>query len=223
MDGVHTPSQLNVVSNAVARHRGPRVGRTRRTCRRRPSRLPISPQQAALATDVRDLVEAAGLDHPILVGFDWGNRAAGAAAYLWPEMAGGLVAIGGYALYDPPLGIEPAPPDVERRFWYAHYFCTDRGRRALEGADRDLFALLWREWPPNSDRSSKQLNMMVESATSPDFAAVVTHAYRHRMAGAAGDTRLELLERRLAGLPTISVQTVVVEGTANALDPPMPP
>jgi hypothetical protein len=65
--------------------------------------------------------------------------------------------------------------------------------------------------------------MMVESATSPDFAAVVTHAYRHRMAGAAGDTRLELLERRLAGLPTISVQTVVVEGTANALDPPMPP
>src|SRR5262245_21452967 len=39
-----------------------------------------SGQQAALARDLRELIEALGLPAPIVAGFDWGGRAACVAA-----------------------------------------------------------------------------------------------------------------------------------------------
>jgi pimeloyl-ACP methyl ester carboxylesterase len=42
-------------------------------------------QQSALGIDVVGLMDALGIDRAIIAGFDWGARAAGIMAALWPE------------------------------------------------------------------------------------------------------------------------------------------
>jgi alpha/beta hydrolase fold len=49
---------------------------------------PRSGQQAALAADLRELINALDLAAPILAGFDWGGRAACLVAALWPHTVG---------------------------------------------------------------------------------------------------------------------------------------
>src|SRR3954471_14238355 len=49
---------------------------------------PRSGQQAALGADVRDFMDALSIPRAILVGYDWGGRAACGGAALLPE--GGL-------------------------------------------------------------------------------------------------------------------------------------
>ena len=46
-----------------------------------------SGQQAALAHDLRDLIDTLGLVGPILAGYDWGGRAACLVSALWPDRA----------------------------------------------------------------------------------------------------------------------------------------
>src|SRR5262249_55414133 len=62
---------------------------------------PRSGQQAALGADLRELIDALGLDRPILAGYDWGGRAACVVAALWPQRCGGLVTANpGYSIQD---------------------------------------------------------------------------------------------------------------------------
>jgi pimeloyl-ACP methyl ester carboxylesterase len=69
---------------------------------------PRSGQQAALGTDVRDFMDALAIRSAILVGYDWGGRAACVVAALWPERVAGLVAIGGYGIQDIAAAGRPA-------------------------------------------------------------------------------------------------------------------
>jgi pimeloyl-ACP methyl ester carboxylesterase len=46
-------------------------------------------QQAALGRDLVELMDALGLARAVLVGFDWGGRAACIVAALWPERVRG--------------------------------------------------------------------------------------------------------------------------------------
>jgi pimeloyl-ACP methyl ester carboxylesterase len=52
---------------------------------------PRSGQQAAIGRDVLSLVNTLELEAPILVGYDWGGRAACVAAALRPDVIGGVV------------------------------------------------------------------------------------------------------------------------------------
>ncbi len=61
---------------------------------------PRSGQQAALGADVRDFMDALAIPSAILVGYDWGGRAACVVAALWPERVRALVAITGYGIQD---------------------------------------------------------------------------------------------------------------------------
>lgn len=112
-----------------------------------------SGQQAALAADLLDLIDGLQLEQPILVGFDWGGRAACAAAILWPHKVGGLVAIGGYSVYDPAVMASVADtPEYEARDWHQWYFQIERGRVGLAKYRRELARQLWSEWSPSFDR-----------------------------------------------------------------------
>src|SRR4051794_21344685 len=90
-----------------------------------------SGQQAAVGRDVLNLVETLELEAPILVGYDWGGRAACIAAALRPDLIGGIVALGGYSIQDIAASSEPAPPLDESRDWYQYYFHGERGRVGL--------------------------------------------------------------------------------------------
>ena len=61
---------------------------------------PRMAQQAALAQDLVDLLDALGLDRVSLVGQDWGSRTVCIAAALHPQRVRALVSIGGYTIQD---------------------------------------------------------------------------------------------------------------------------
>ena len=59
-----------------------------------------SGQQAALAQDLFDFMDALGIERAVLAGYDWGGRAACIAAALRPERVRGLVTVDGYNIQD---------------------------------------------------------------------------------------------------------------------------
>ena len=108
-----------------------------------------SGQQAALAADFRGLIEVLNLQQPILVGYDWGARAACTTAALWPTQIGGLVSIGGYNIEQLADDRRPASAEAEHKAWYQWYFHTERGKLGMEQNRREICRLLWELWCPN--------------------------------------------------------------------------
>ena len=171
-----------------------------------------SGQQAALGSDILELLNEARIGRATLVGYDWGGRAASIVAALWPERVRVLVCADGYPIQD----IEKSshtPGDVELEYqqWYQWYFNMDRGRAGLEMNRKALTEKLWRLWSPNwfDARLFAQQSLSFEN---PDFVATVIHSYRHRYGNAPGDPALEPLEARLAEQPKIAVPTVGFQG-----------
>jgi len=179
-----------------------------------------SGQQAAIGQDVLHLMDALRIPQATLVGYDWGNRAACVAAALWPERVRAIVPINGYTIQNIGRSAEPAPPAIERQFWYQWYFQTERGRRGLEKYRGELCALLWSSWSPNWRYAPEILRRTVASFDNPDFVEIVIHSYRHRCGAASGAPHLEELELRLANQPRISAPAIVLLGEADPLRPP---
>jgi pimeloyl-ACP methyl ester carboxylesterase len=107
-----------------------------------------SGEQAAVGQDLLELLDALKIRQAVLAGFDWGARAACIVAALWPQRVAGLVTCAGYQIQDLAQAGKPADPEQERRFWYQHYFQTERGRRGLAEKRADLGRLLWKLWSP---------------------------------------------------------------------------
>src|SRR5437660_5954189 len=171
---------------------------------------PRSGQQAALAKDLLDFMDALGLPRATLVGYDWGGRAACIVAALWPERVRGLVTVGGYNIQDIPASVKPAPPEQEHRLWYQYYFHTERGRAGLTANRHDLCKLLWRLWSPNWQFDDTTYDRTAVSFDNPDFVDVVIHFYRHRFGYVAGDPAYAAVETALAKRPRMPVLTIVL-------------
>jgi pimeloyl-ACP methyl ester carboxylesterase len=184
--------------------------------------VPRSGQQAALGADLRAFLDALGVGSAILVGYDWGGRAACVVAALWPERCRGLVTAGGYNVQDLANANRPGSPADEYKAWYQWYFNTERGRAGLEQNRRDLCRLLWQLWSPTFDFDDATFDRTAASFDNPDFVDVVIHSYRHRRLNAPGDPALEAIEARLAAQPPIAAPTVVLAGEADGVDPPSP-
>ncbi|MFH8470507.1 alpha/beta fold hydrolase [Streptomyces sp. NPDC017991] len=181
-----------------------------------------SGQQAAIGRDVLGLVDTLGLQAPILVGYDWGGRAACVAAALRPDLAGGVVALGGYSIQDIAASTEPAPPLDESRDWYQYYFHSARGREGLTRHRRELAAQLWREWSPTRPVDDAEFERTAPSFDNPDFVEVAVHSYRHRFGLVPGAAEYEDDERFLAALPTVDVPAIVLDPTEDPALHPRP-
>jgi pimeloyl-ACP methyl ester carboxylesterase len=184
---------------------------------------PRSGQQAALGADVRDFMDALGVETALLAGYDWGGRGACVTAALWPDRVRGLVSINGYNIQNIPTAGRPASAAQEHRHWYQWYFHTERGRAGLQQNRRDIARLLWQLWSPNWRFDDATFAATAESFDNPDFVDVTIQSYRHRYGNAPGDPALEPLEQRLAQRPPITVPTIVLHGAATASDPPNSP
>lgn len=171
-------------------------------------------QQAAIGRDVLDLIDAAGLRAPILVGFDWGGRAACVAAALRPAAVGGLVALGG-SIQDIAAAAEPTDPLDESRDWYQYSFHGERGRRGLTRHRREIAEQLWREWSPRRPIDERAFARTAESFDNPDFVEVVIHSYRHRFGLVPGVAVHEADERVPAESPSVDVPTIVLDSTED--------
>jgi pimeloyl-ACP methyl ester carboxylesterase len=181
---------------------------------------PRSGQQAALAKDLADLLDALAIPSAALMGYDWGGRAACILAALWPERARCLVTGGGYNIQNIPRAGVPAPPWVEHRYWYQYYFHTERGRAGLEANRAELAKLLWRLWSPSWAFDGETFARTAASFDNPDFVDVVIHSYRHRYGYAAGDPVVAPIEQALAAQPVITVPTISLCGADDGVSTP---
>lgn len=179
-----------------------------------------SGQQGALAQDLLDFMDALGLGHAVVAGYDWGGRAACIAAAVFPGRVRGLVTVDGYNVQNLAYAGEPAAPEWERSYWYQYYFHSERGRRGLDRNRDELCELLWRTWSPTWAGAAAAFPASAPSLRNPDFTDVVIHSYRHRYGLAAGDPRYQPLEDLLAEEPPITVPTVVLESGADGVGGP---
>jgi pimeloyl-ACP methyl ester carboxylesterase len=179
-----------------------------------------SGQQAALAQDLLDLMDALALPKAVLAGYDWGGRAACIVAALAPERVQGLVSACGYNIQNIARSVLPQAPETEHRYWYQYYFHSARGEAALSQNRRALCRFIWQLWSPSWSFDDATYERSAHSFDNPDFVAVVIHSYRHRFGYAAGDPALEPMERTLAAQPKITVPTIVLHGADDGVDAP---
>ena len=179
-----------------------------------------SGEQAALGSDLKELMDALRIERAVLAGYDWGGRAACIVAALWPERVRGLVSCGGYNMHDVAGSAKPASAEQEHRYWYQYYFNTERGRAGLAQNRRGITRLLWTLWSPHWQFDDATFEATARSFDNPDFVDVVIHSYRVRYGYVPGDPTLAEIERRLASQPTISVPTIVLQGEAPGTVPP---
>lgn len=178
-----------------------------------------SGEQAALGSDLKEMMDALAIESAMLAGYDWGGRAACVVAALWPERVRGLVTGGGYNVHDVAASALPASPEQEHRYWYQYYFHTERGRAGLTRNRHGIAKLLWKLWSPNWAFDDETFERSAPSFDNPDFVDVVIHSYRVRYGYAAGDPAYETIERKLAAKPPIIVPTITLHGEGDGVGP----
>ncbi|HTY66043.1 MAG TPA: alpha/beta hydrolase [Alphaproteobacteria bacterium] len=179
-------------------------------------------QPAALALDLTAFMDALKIEKAILAGFDWGARTADIAAALWPERVNGLVSVSGYLIGSPKAGQVPLPPAAELQWWYQFYFATERGRRGYAENRREFNKLIWKLASPKWTFDDATFARSAAAFDNPDHVDIVIHNYRWRLGLAAGESRYDDLETRLATGPVITVPTITLEGDANGAPHPEP-
>lgn len=179
-----------------------------------------SGQQAALAHDLRELIDALGLRVPLVAGYDWGGRAACLVSAMWPDRVGGLVTSQGYNVQDIAGFATPEPPDVESRLWYQYYLHGERGRAGLATHRAAYARQLWREWSPTWQFTEADFDATSGSFDNPDFVDVVVHSYRHRYGLVDGDPAYQACEDLIVAQPRIEVPTVVLDPVNDTISTP---
>ncbi len=179
-------------------------------------------EQAALAVDVINLMDALAIDSAIVAGFDWGARSANVVAALWPERCKAMVSVSGYLIGSQAANKAPLPPPAELSWWYQYYFATDRGRAGYDKYRRDFAKLIWHTASPQWTFDDETFDRSAASFDNPDHVDIVIHNYRWRLGIASGESQYDDLEQQLATGPVITVPTITMEGDANGAPHPDP-
>ncbi|BBU31824.1 hydrolase [Burkholderia sp. THE68] len=183
---------------------------------------PRNGQQAVIARDIIDMMDALKIDKAILGGFDWGARTVNIIAALWPERCKAMVSVSGYLIGSQKANETPLPPKAELAWWYQFYFATERGRAGYEANRHEFNKLIWRLASPQWRFDDATYDRSAASFDNPDHVAIVIHNYRWRLGLAQGEPQFDALEARLATAPTIAVPTITMEGDANGAPHPEP-
>ncbi|KRB82986.1 hypothetical protein ASE00_13425 [Sphingomonas sp. Root710] len=178
-------------------------------------------EQGATCEDLLEMIDALKLDRPIVVGFDWGGRAACCAAAIAPERLGGLVSCWGYNILGRP-NTAPLAPEWEHQLWYQYYLHMHRGRMMLEQNRRGFCRYLWTQWSPTWTFDEAEFEAAADAFDNPDFVDIVLHFYRWRAGLVSGDPRYQALSLQLEQRPEIAVPTVILHSD-QGISPPMRP
>jgi pimeloyl-ACP methyl ester carboxylesterase len=161
-------------------------------------------QVAALATDVLDLLDVLGLGQVLLVGHDWGARAAYAAAVLAPERVTGLVAMA--TAYGPMRHLNAAERFTEaQRAWYRYWLCPDGGAETFALHPAAFIRRCWADWSPSLYLPEEDMRQVLDGVRTAQFTETVVHYYRHGTGAAPGRPRYDAAQARLDTWPRIDV------------------
>ncbi len=172
----------------------------------------------ALAQDAIDLADHLGWTRFSVVGHDWGARTAYTLGALFPER---LACITALALSYSPGGRFPTPTfEQSRRWWYQWFMTTDRGAEAVRANPKDFARLQWTTWSPANWFDDAEFEATAESFENRDWTNITLNAYRSRWKAEPADPRYATLTERLESIETLSVPTLMIQGTADMCDPP---
>jgi pimeloyl-ACP methyl ester carboxylesterase len=177
-------------------------------------------QQAALAVDMIDLMDALRIETATVAGCDWGARTACIMAAVWPQRVKSLVSVSGYLIGSQEAGRRPLLPAAELQWWYQYYFATERGRDGYERNRHDFAKLIWQSASPKWAFDAATFDRSAGALDNPDHVSIVVHNYRWRLGLAQGEARYSDIEARLARGPVITVPTITFEGDANGAPHP---
>ena len=183
---------------------------------------PRNGQQAALAMDALDFLDALGIKQAIVGGCDWGARTACILAALHPDRVRALVSVSGYLIGSQAGNVKPLSPEAERRWWYQYYFATERGRQGYAANTHDFARLIWKTASPSWAFDDATFARSAMALDTPDHVAISIHNYRWRLGLAEGEARYDAIEAKLATFPTIAVPTITLEGDDNGAPHPLP-
>lgn len=181
----------------------------------RDSQKPRTGQIAALGKDLADLLDSLDLTDVVLVGHDWGARAAYVVGALFPQRVKRIVAISaGYATTRRP----DAPPQWElaHAYWYEWFVATERGRQAMRVYRRSFCQYLWATWSPSWAFDEAEFQRTASTWDNDDWPLITVHAYRHRWGEADGDPAYAQIEQRLAEPAPVLRPTIVIHGSQDA-------
>lgn len=183
---------------------------------------PRNGQQAALATDALEFMDALGIEQFIVGGCDWGARTACILAAVAPARVRALISVSGYLIGSQAANAKPLSPQAERSWWYQFYFATERGRQGY-AANTEAFArLIWETASPQWRFGDSIFARSAAALANADHVAITVHNYRWRLGLAEGERRYDTLEARLATSPAIAVPAITLEGDANGAPHPLP-
>jgi pimeloyl-ACP methyl ester carboxylesterase len=177
-----------------------------------------SGQVGALAQDVLDFADALGVDRFVLVGQDWGSRAAQGVALLAPDRVRGLL------LLATAYGRGEVSPKVEltqqQAFWYQWLFQTPHGREYFAADPIHFCEYLWRVWSPEWKFQPEEFDSVTESFANPQFVDTVLHYYAHRWKNAPGSPQYGRQQEVVESGAAVRVPTIFACGTADACNLP---
>jgi pimeloyl-ACP methyl ester carboxylesterase len=177
-----------------------------------------SGQLSALGSDLIEFADALGLQKFVVVGHDWGARAAYIAAALRPDRITSCVALSvGWGTNDPnqTLSLSQA-----RNYWYHWFLATPRGEAVLRDTPKEFTKFLWSTWSPQWKFSDAEFETTAKSFENPDWFAVTLNSYRNRRGWAAGDPQYAEMDAKLNPAPRIAVSTLVLHGDGDGANAP---
>lgn len=179
---------------------------------------PRSGELAALGRDLLDFIAALGLMRPLLVGHDWGARAAANACGLQPAVASHLALLSvGYGTNDPSQAL---PLPQARNYWYHWLMATPRGADTVRNDGPAFARYMWDTWSPAGWYAEAEFAEAARAFDNPDWANVVLHSYRHRWGFEAGDPAYAGDNAQLTPAPRLAVPTLVLHGSADTCNLP---
>jgi pimeloyl-ACP methyl ester carboxylesterase len=167
-------------------------------------------EQAAVARDAIDLMDALAIPKAVIAGFDWGARTAIAVAALWPERCRAIVSVSGYIIVNLKANQQPLPPQAELWWWYQYYFATERGRAGYTRYTREFNRLIWKLASPKWNFDDATFERTAAAFDNPDHVDIVIHNYRWRLSLAEGQWEYDALEKRLFEAPPITVPALTI-------------
>jgi pimeloyl-ACP methyl ester carboxylesterase len=172
-----------------------------------------SGQATALTQDVKDFVDALGLQSITIVGHDWGAFATYLFAANWPDRVKRIVPMSvGYGINNP--NSLPALPQMQA-FWYQWFFQTQQATFALERDRRGFCRHIWQEWFAPGNFDQQQFDATAPAWDNLDWVAITLHYYRHRWGSVLGDPQYDALEVSRLLPPQIRVPTRLIHGGSD--------
>jgi pimeloyl-ACP methyl ester carboxylesterase len=171
-----------------------------------------SGEVAAIAQDMLDFADAAGLNRFRVVGHDWGARVAYTLAGVAPDRVERIVAMSvGWA---PGEAVTP-PLEQAQAYWYQWFMSTQRGAEFVRRQPKAFARHQWDTWGPPGWFTNAEFERTAESFENPDWADVTLHYYRVRWGEASPAPGYAKLTAAANAVRSINVPTLLLHGTAD--------